>query len=232
MPGIFDRAATIIKSNVNDLLNNFEDPEKMINQTIIDATNEYAKAKEQSLTTLANEKTAKQKLDDLNAEADKWHGIAAKALQAGNEDDAKSALANEQQARSKADAQQASYEATKQAADTCRAKLSEMEDEINQMKDKADQIKATSAAAKATKAANSVKDIKFSDNTQSTFNRMEEKANQDLAKAQAMDELNTDHEGDAKKDLEEKYNGSGKSTDQALEDLKKELGMDTGNDQT
>ncbi len=223
MPGIFERATTIIKSNVNDLLNNFEDPEKMINQTIIDATNEYAKAKDDSMDTLAKEKTAKKKLDDLNAEADKWHGIAAKALQAGNEDDAKSALANEQDARAKADAQQTSYEATKQAADTCRAKLAEMEDQINQMKDKADQIKATSAAAKATKAANSVKDIKFSDNTESTFNRMEEKANQELAKAQAEDEMSTSHVDDSKKDLEAKY--ATKSTDQALEDLKKELGM-------
>ncbi len=228
MPGIFDRAATIIKSNVNDLLNNFEDPEKMIDQTIIDATNEYAKAKEQSLDTLANEKTAKQKLDDLEAEAEKWHGIAAKALEAGNEDDARSALANEQECRTKVESQLKSYEATKQAADTCRSKLKEMETQINQMKDKADEIKATSAAAKATKAATSVNDIKFSNNTASTFNRMEEKANKELAKAQAEDELNASHEDDDKVDLEKKYGGGGKSTDQALADLKKELGMDDG----
>ncbi len=226
MPGIFERASTIIKSNVNDLLSKYEDPEKMINQTIIDATNEYAKAKEQALTTMANEKTEKKKLDDELAEADKWHGIAAKALQAGNEDDARSALANEQQARAKAENQQKAYDATKQAADTVRAKLSEMEDQINQMKDKADQIKATSAAAKATQSANTVKQMKFSDNTASTFDRMEEKANQELAKAQAMDEMDTDHDADDKKSLEEKYNSTQKSTDEALEDLKKELGMD------
>ncbi len=228
MASIFDRAKTIIKSNTNELLNKFEDPEKMINQTIIDATNEYAKAKDQAATTLANEKSAKQKLDATNAEADKWHGIAQKALQAGNEDDAKSALANEQAARTKAESQQASYDATKQAADTVRAKLADMEDQINQMKDKADQIKATSAAAKATEAANQVKDIKFSGNTVDTFNRMEEKANQQLAKAQAMDDLNVDPIADAKSDLESKYSGAGSaSVDDALEALKKEMGMDS-----
>ncbi len=226
MAGVFDRATTIIKSNINDLLSKYEDPEKMINQTIIDATNEYAKAKEQALTTLANEKTAKQKLDDLNAEADKWHGIAAKALKAGNEDDAKAALVNEQQARSKAEAQQASYDATKQAADMVREKLSQMEDQINQMKDKADQIKATSAAAKATKAATTVKNMKFDDSAFNNFARMEEKANNELAKAQAMDDLNTDHSKDAKKDLEKKYGSGAETPDEALEALKKELGMD------
>ncbi len=227
MAGVFERASTIIKSNINDLLNNFEDPEKMIDQTIIDATNEYAKAKEQALTTLANEKTAKKKLDDLEADADKWHGIAAKALQAGNEDDARAALDNEQQARKKADAQKTSYEATKQAADTVREKLDEMETQINEMKDKADQIKATSAAAKATKAASAVNDMNISDNAFTTFDRMEEKANQELAKAQAMDDLKKDKKEDDKKSLEEKYGGTAaSSTDEALDALKKELGME------
>ncbi len=38
--------------------------------------------------------------------------------------------------------------------------------------------------------------------------------------------MDTDHEADDKKSLEEKYNGAQKSTDEALDDLKKELGMD------
>ncbi len=226
MAGIFERATTIIKSNVNDLLEKFEDPEKMIDQTIIDATNEYAKAKEQALTTLASEKTEKQKYEKDLEEAEKWHKIAAKALKAGNEDDAKEALANEQNARSKAEAQKVSYEATKEAADTCRAKMTEMETQINQMKDKADEIKAVSAAAKATNAAAKVKDMKIDNSAFNTFSRMEEKAHKELAKAQARDELNEDHIGKAKQDLEEKYGGGSVSVDDALEDLKKELGME------
>ncbi len=225
MPGIFERASMIIKSNVNELLDKFEDPEKMIDQTIIDATNEYAKAKEQALNTLASEKTEKKKYEQDLEEAEKWHNIAAKALKSGNEDDAKAALTNEQNARSKAEAQKVSYEATKEAADTCRAKMDEMETQINQMKDKADEIKAVSAAAKATNAAAKVKDMKIDDSAFSTFSRMEEKAHKELAKAQARDEMNTDHIGKAKQDLEDKYGGGSVSVDDALADLKKELGM-------
>ncbi len=230
--GIFDRVATIIKSNANDLLSKYEDPGKMIDQTIIDATKEYSKAKEQALDTLANEKAAKDKLDSYNEDADKWHSIAARALQSGNEDDARTALENEQQARNKADAQQKAYDASKQAADTVRAKLSEMEEQIQEMKDKADEIKATSAAAKATQAAGKVKEIHIDDSAFSTFSRMEEKAHKELAKAQAMDDLSTSKADTTNKDLEKKYGGSASaSTDAALAALKKELGMDNGDGQ-
>ncbi len=225
MAGIFERVSTIIKSNVNELLDKFEDPEKMIDQTIIDATNEYAKAKEQALTTLANEKTELKKYQDYLEDADKWHNIAAKALKAGNEDDARAALGNEQNARSKAEAQKVSYEATKEAADTVRAKMSEMEMQINQMKDKADEIKAVSAAAKATEAASKVKNMKIDDSAFNTFSRMEEKAHKELARAQAREELNEDHIDKADKDLEYKYGGGGVSVDDALSSLKEELGM-------
>ena len=37
MAGIFDRIGMIVKSNLNELLDKFEDPEKIIDQTIIDA---------------------------------------------------------------------------------------------------------------------------------------------------------------------------------------------------
>ncbi|MCC8126234.1 MAG: PspA/IM30 family protein [Clostridiales bacterium] len=225
MAGIFERMSTIIKSNVNDLLSNFEDPEKMIDQTIIDATKEYGKAKEQALNTLANEKLAKKKLDDYNAEADKWHSIAAKALRAGNEGDARSALENESQARAKAEAQEKAYEATKSAADTVRAKLAQMEDQIRQMKAKSDEIKATAAAAKATKAASKVTQMGIDESAFATFARMEEKAHRELAKAQAMDDLSVNKEEDKDKALELKYGSNQPGTDEALAALKAELGM-------
>lgn len=99
MAGIFERMATIVKANVNDLIDKFEDPAKIVDQTIADAKVEYAKIKKESLSVLANENMAKKELDRLNAEADKWHGIAASALKAGNEEDARKALEKENELR-------------------------------------------------------------------------------------------------------------------------------------
>ncbi|MCC6431805.1 MAG: PspA/IM30 family protein, partial [Gemmatimonadaceae bacterium] len=45
--GIFDRLSTLIKSNLNDLISTAENPEKMLNQIIVDMRNQLAKAKQQ-----------------------------------------------------------------------------------------------------------------------------------------------------------------------------------------
>ena len=45
--GIFDRLSTLIKSNLNELISSAENPEKMLNQIIVDMRNQLAKAKQQ-----------------------------------------------------------------------------------------------------------------------------------------------------------------------------------------
>lgn len=95
MAGIFDRIGMIVKSNLNELLDKFEDPEKIIDQTIIDAVQEYGNMKKTALDVLANETLTKKQLDELKKEAETWHSIAVKALTAGNEADAKKALEKE-----------------------------------------------------------------------------------------------------------------------------------------
>lgn len=73
MAGIFDRIGMIVKSNLNELLDKFEDPEKIIDQTIIDAVQEYGNMKKTALDVLANETLTKKQLDELKKEAETWH---------------------------------------------------------------------------------------------------------------------------------------------------------------
>jgi phage shock protein A len=54
--GIFDRLSTLIKSNINDLISSAENPEKMLNQIIVDMRNQLAKAKQQVAAAIADEK--------------------------------------------------------------------------------------------------------------------------------------------------------------------------------
>jgi phage shock protein A len=56
--GIFDRLSTLIRSNINDLISRAEDPEKMLNQLIVDMRSQLAKAKQQE----ARDDLAKQAL--------------------------------------------------------------------------------------------------------------------------------------------------------------------------
>ena len=224
MAGIFERIATITKANVNELLDRFEDPEKLVDQTIADAKVELAKTKKESLSVLANEKLVKGQMDEASLKADEWHGIAAKALKAGNEEDARKALQMETKYRSEAETGKATYLAAKASADKIREKLQEMEKEIVDMEQKAAQIKAKAVTAKAIQATEKISSKGINRGAFEAFDRMEEKANKRLAEAEALEDLN--HAGEEEEDLMKKYSGSGNAeTDDALAKLKAELGM-------
>ncbi|MGN0658004.1 MAG: PspA/IM30 family protein [Emergencia sp.] len=226
MAGIFERMGTIVRANVNELIDRFEDPAKVVDQTIADAKVEYAKIKKESLSVLANENMTKKELDRLTAEAGKWHEIAASALKAGNEDDARKALEKETEFRNSAVKQEGIYESARAAADKLRGKLQEMETEIKDMESKAAQIKAMAVTAKATKAAAKVADKSIDRGAFDAFARMEEKAEKELAEAEVLESLNKDTVAEEEKALEEKYASGGvQETDEALEKLKKELGL-------
>jgi phage shock protein A len=54
--GIFSRLAQLIKSNLNDLISKSEDPEKMLNQVVLDMSNQLTEAKKQVAASIADEK--------------------------------------------------------------------------------------------------------------------------------------------------------------------------------
>src|SRR5438093_1454308 len=61
--GIFDRLSTLIRSNINDLINRAENPEKMLNQLIVDMRSQLAKAKQQVAAAIADEKRLSAQVD-------------------------------------------------------------------------------------------------------------------------------------------------------------------------
>lgn len=213
---MFDRISLILRANVNELISRFEDPEKLITQTIADAKVELAKMRESSAEVLANERRAKARLDELEAEAKKWHDIAGRAVRAGNDDDAREALAREARARDDIEAQTEIFNVAKAASDKLRGRLAEVESAIRDMEQKAALIKAKSATAAAIEAANDIASdgVSTSGGAFSAFSRMEEKADARLANAEAMSEL-VSGKGDDDDDLEAKYR---KSSDLGVED--------------
>src|SRR6185503_8257574 len=54
--GIFDRLSTMLRSNINDLISRAENPEKMLNQLIVDMRTQLDKARQQVAQSIADEK--------------------------------------------------------------------------------------------------------------------------------------------------------------------------------
>src|SRR5436189_194827 len=90
--GIFDRLSTLIRSNINDLINRAEDPEKMLNQLIVDMRSQLAKAKQQVAAAIADEKRLSAQVDTEKKSAEDWERRAVLAVQEGRDDLAKQAL--------------------------------------------------------------------------------------------------------------------------------------------
>src|SRR3989449_4305085 len=90
--GIFDRLSTLIRSNINDLINRAEDPEKMLNQLIVDMRSQLAKAKQQVAAAIADEKRLSAQVDTEKKSAEDWERRAVLAVPEGRDALGKDAL--------------------------------------------------------------------------------------------------------------------------------------------
>ena len=90
--GIFDRLASLLRSNINDLISRAEDPEKMLNQILVDMRSQLAKAKQQVATAIADEKRLRDQADAEYRQAGDWEQKAMLAIKENRDDLAKQAL--------------------------------------------------------------------------------------------------------------------------------------------
>src|SRR3989442_11755388 len=81
--GIFDRLSTLIRSNISDLISRGENPEKMLNQLIVDMRSQLAKAKQQVAASIADEKRLGAQVDQEKKSAEDWEKRAVLAVQEG-----------------------------------------------------------------------------------------------------------------------------------------------------
>lgn len=223
--GILTRFKDIMSANVNALLDKAEDPEKMIDQCLRNLNSDLGKVKAETASIMAEEQRSKRLLTECTEDIDKYQGYAVKALQAGNEEDAKKFLEKKAELTSKQGELQAAYDAAKNNADNMKAMHNKLVNDIDEMESRRDTIKAKLAAAKTQERINKMTgSIDGANNSMTAFERYEEKANKALDKANAMAELNAGPK-DELKDLTKKYDSSDSSVDAELEALKASLNI-------
>src|SRR3954469_25473536 len=82
--GILGRLSTLIKSNVNDVIDSMQDPAKEIDQMIRDMEDSARQARTEVGESLASEKLQLRRVDSLAAESKTWEEHAMRAVQAGD----------------------------------------------------------------------------------------------------------------------------------------------------
>ena len=132
--GIFSRMGTVLKSNLNALVDKAEDPEKLIDQTVRDMKSELKQARRELVTTAATAKRLGKKALEHEQEAADWERKAVLALKTDDDELAREALRRKgkalkeaERARGQSAQQQSSSEAMKDTIERVEEKISDLE---------------------------------------------------------------------------------------------------------
>lgn len=225
--GMLDRFTDIIKANVNDLLDRAEDPSKMVDQYLRDLTESLAEVKQETAGVMAEEARTERQVKENEADISKYDSLARAALEAGNEDDARTFLAKKQQLVAKGEGLRAAAEAAHENATKMREMHDKLVGDIEQLKSRREAIKAKVAVAKTQDKVNKMSSAgDRAAGAMSAFDRMEAKADEMLDRSNAMSELSSEP-ADAAAELEKKYadSASTAAVDAELARLKEEMGL-------
>jgi len=224
--GLFSRLGTLIRSNINELINRAEDPEKMLNQVLVDMKQQLIEAKKQVAIAIADEKRIKKQWEQEAAKAAEWEKKAMLALKAGDENLARAAL------QRKADHDEVSgqlkdqWEAQKNSVEQLKIALRGLDSKIEEAKRKRNLLVSRQKRAEAQRTINETLSSINSTSAFDTFDRMSDRVTQLEAEAEATQEI-----GGALQEgsLESQFKAlEASSVDDQLEALKRKMALTAG----
>ena len=205
--GILARFKDIMSANINALLDKAEDPEKMIDQYLRNLNSDLGKVKAETASVMAEERRAKREYDENREEIAKMEQYAIKALEAGNESDARKFL----ERKAALAAKDADLHQAWQLAATNAQRMKQMHDklvaDIGELESRRAALKAKWTVAKTQERVNKLTGSVDSGRSFAAFERMEEKVNRALDEAEAMAELNAGQKDDID-NLKAKYDSA------------------------
>ena len=222
--GIFSRLAQLIKSNLNDLISKSEDPEKMLNQIVLEMTEQLANAKKQVAVSIADSHRLGKQYETEAQQTKEWERKAMMAVRAGNDELAKEALARKREHEGIATTYQEQYEKQKAAVEQLKNALRMLNNKIDEAKRKKNVLIARKKRAEAQKAIHETMSGLNNVSAFETFDRMAGKIEQMEAEADASAEIAEEYSGDqlASKFAKLESTAGG---DMDLADLKAKMGL-------
>ena len=217
---IFERISDLVRSNINDLIDKAEDPEKMIKQIIIDMEDQLRKATQGLGTAMGSLNQVKKQLASAEEQSTIWQNKAKACLEQGNEDLAKQALENKVK-------QDKMVEQYKEIASSMETQVNEIKSQIDILKQKLEEARSKQAmlVARSQMADAKAQMAKTLGNMDSKsafakMDKMERKIEQKEADADAFSEVSgvQENENDPFAQMDKE-----KSINDELEKLKQEM---------
>jgi phage shock protein A len=198
----FARVSDIISSNVNDLLDRAEDPEKMVKLLIVELEEHIERARESAAKAIAGEKLLEANLQKNREAAADWQAKAEAAIERGEDDLARKCLERKKDHEKIAESLQPQWEAARRTSDALKADFRKLEEKVEDARRRRDALIARQLAAQAQKEVASIAPaMSKAQQSFAKFDRMEQKVEQIEAEAQALVEL-SDTDQDLTKEVE------------------------------
>jgi phage shock protein A len=223
--GIFSRIGGLFKSNINDLISKAEDPEKMLNQVVLDMQNQLVEAKKQVAVSIADQKRLEKQRDEQADLAQEWERKAMLAVRSGDENLAREALKRKAEHEGQFAEFGKQAQLQKDAVDKLKDQLRTLNDKIEEAKRKKNILIARQKRAEAQKTIQNTMGGLSDTGAFDTFDRMSKKVDQIEAEAEASTELSNELTGDTLQAKFKALETSGAGTDNALAELKAKMGL-------
>ena len=225
--GILARFGEIMESNINALLDKAENPVKMADQMLRKLNEELAEVKNETAAVMAEETQAKRRVDELQSKVNEYTNSAKKALQAGNDSDARTLLTRKQEYETQLATATQTYNIARANSQNMQSMYNKLSADIVTLNERRKTIKSQDSMTKAQERANKITDRMGKSDINSTLTRMEEKSQRRLDEATAKSQLaGIGLPSDEASDINAKYSsGSSASVDSEMDAMKRELGL-------
>jgi phage shock protein A len=225
--GIFDRLSTLLRSNLNDLISSAENPEKMLNQIIVDMRTQLARAKQQVAAAIADEKRLRDQADAEFRQAEDWEKRAMLAVQEGRDDLAKQALVRHGEHMGHGQTLEATWESHRAETEKLKNSLRDLNDKIEEAKRKKNLLIARQRRAQAQQRIAETMSSLSEKSAFEAFARMEERIENNERMIKASSEIDEEFTGDTlQREFKQLEKGAvGVSVDNQLLALKQKMGM-------
>ena len=224
---IFTKLSTVIKSNINDLISRSENPEKMLNQIILDMRDQLAKAKREVAAAIADERKLLASLDAEVKQMRQWEHRALLAVKEGRDDLAKQALVRQQEHKERASTLDGTWRTQAAETEKLKGSLRQLNDKIEEAKRKRNLLVAKQRRAQAQRRIHETMSGLSNTSAFDAFERMADKIDEQERESLAHQEVN---EALGPGTLEDDFKalesgGDGGDVEDRLLSLKQEMGL-------
>jgi phage shock protein A len=199
---LLERVATLVRANLNDLIDKAEEPEKMIKQVILDMQNQLLQVKTQVAIAIADQHLLEKKQKENADRIGEWMRKAELAVDKKEDDLARASLERVESYRELSEnfAQQVADQ--KAQVENLKTALRQLEQKLAEAEAKADVLIAQQRRARAVSKASDARIASGDGSKAAAFDRMKHKVAHSEAVSQAKSEIAADNIEDRLRALE------------------------------